>query len=74
MRMTICCVLLVSFSSVQATIDTEIVDEIFLAQRQNFMRLESISMTYSEDWEPGEYAKENSRAVSLPVMKIRGDI
>lgn len=40
--------------------DTESVDEIFLAQRQNFMRLKSISMIYSEDWEPSEYVKTHT--------------
>jgi thiol-disulfide isomerase/thioredoxin len=44
----------------QAAPDTGLVDEIFLAQRKNFMRLKSINMTHSEDWQPSEYMKKNS--------------
>jgi thiol-disulfide isomerase/thioredoxin len=52
MRITKCCILLLFTTYIQAATDLDVVDEIFLAQRQNFMRLKSISMIYSEDWEP----------------------
>jgi thiol-disulfide isomerase/thioredoxin len=51
---------------VNAATEPDLVEEIFLAQRQNFMRLKSISMIYSEDWEPSKYMKEHS---SGPTMR-----
>lgn len=60
MRKTICCILLFSTSYIHSATDAETVDEIFFAQRQNFMRLKSIKIIYSEDWEPGEYVRTHS--------------
>jgi thiol-disulfide isomerase/thioredoxin len=50
---------------IHAATGPDLVDEIFLAQRQNFMRLESISMIYSEDWEPSEYMKGHSSGSTM---------
>ena len=60
MKKTIICILLFFVSHTYAATDTGPVDEIFLAQRQNFIRLKSISIIYSEDWEFSEYVKEHS--------------
>jgi hypothetical protein len=54
MAKRICCVFVFVVSCAHATTRAESVDEIFLAQRQNFMRLKSISMIYAEDWDPSE--------------------
>lgn len=59
MRITKCSILLLFTTYIQAATDPDVVDEIFLAQRQNFMRLKSINMIYSKDWEPSEYMKEH---------------
>ena len=60
MRTTICFILLFFTSYIHAAPDTGLIDEIFLAQRENFLRLKSISMTHSEDWKSSEYMRKNS--------------
>ncbi len=60
MRTTTYFILLFFTSYIHAAPDTGLVDEIFLAQRKNFMRLKSMSMTFFEDWEPSEYMIKNS--------------
>jgi len=51
---------------VNAATEPDLVEEIFLAQRQNFMRLKSISMIYSEDWEK---SSRNSRHLVFGFKK-----
>ena len=60
MRTTTYFILLFFTTYIHAAPDTGLVDEIFLAQRKNFMRLKSMSMTHFEDWEPSEYTMKNS--------------
>ena len=50
--------------------EPDLVEEIFLAQRQNFMRLKSVNMIYSKDWEPSEYMKEH-HSTSASVRNSR---
>jgi thiol-disulfide isomerase/thioredoxin len=66
MRFTKCCILLLFIPYVNAATEPDLVEEIFLAQRQNFMRLKSISMIYSEDWEP---SVRNSRHIVFGFKK-----
>ena len=60
MKITIGFILLFFTPYIHATPNTDLIDKIFLAQRQNFMRLKSISMTYFEDWKSSEYMRKYS--------------
>jgi hypothetical protein len=69
----IICFTLLSFAlPAQAEDGTKSIDEIFFAQRQNLMRVKSISMTYSEDWQPSEYTSNltNRPAHTYPKRVI----
>lgn len=66
MRITKCCILLLFTTYINAATEPDLIEEIFLAQRQNFMRLKSISMIYSEDW---ERSARNSRHLVFGFKK-----
>jgi thiol-disulfide isomerase/thioredoxin len=59
----------------QAEDGTKSIDEIFFAQRQNFMRVKSISMTYSENWQTSEYVNNQPDPLTYPkTFKVAVDI